>query len=133
LLKIIRRPAGYTLLELIVVLLLLTIAATVVAPSLLMPPQSRSQFKSIVEHARAAALRRGETVRLHVDQTGAWRVIAGAAPRGDTLMSGASSEIRGGTVDLLFSPLGSCAPPVASNWALANASIDPLTCQLRLR
>lgn len=129
------RHLGYTLLEVIVVLVLLAVAATVVAPSLLAPrlKQHSSSVLAVVGIAREAAVRRGELVRLQVDRSGAWRASAGAPPNGELLMSGRLSNPRGSTADIVFSPLGTCAPTPESIPSEELVGIDPLTCEARLK
>jgi prepilin-type N-terminal cleavage/methylation domain-containing protein len=122
---------GYTLIEVIVVLVLLTIAAAVVAPSLLAPAtDGAGPLVKVVATAREAAVRRGELLRLHVGRSGIWQVTP--ASGGETLMTGRLPSMGDGTVDLLFSPLGSCGvPPEAT--LKTGGEIDPLTCEVRTR
>ena len=128
---IVHRSSGYTLLEVIVVLVLLTIAAAVVAPSLY-PPRLNdpASLGSVIGRGREAAVRRGELVRLHIGGTGFWQLSAGSTP--ETLMAGRLQGTTEGSIDLVFSPLGSCgaAPEVPPQIA---AEIDPLTCEMRSR
>lgn len=127
------RHLGYTLLEVIVVLVLLAVAAAVVTPSLLPPrPNQSSSLRTVVGTAREAAVRRGELVRLRIDRSGSWQAIAESSPRTEFLMSGRIPD-TGGTVDLLFSPLGTCAPTPEALPAQALAGLDPLTCEVRSR
>jgi prepilin-type N-terminal cleavage/methylation domain-containing protein len=120
----VRGSRGYTLIEMIVVLLLLTIAATVVAPSFILPRHDASSLRDIVQSGRATAVRRGELVRLHIAGSGEWQLIAGAT----VLSSGRLSDTRG-SADLLFSPLGSCGSVPEDPMPEALASLDPLTCE----
>lgn len=131
--------AGFTLVELIVVLLLLSIAAAVVGPSLWFAPRPPpdSELLALVGGARDAAIRRGETVRLRIDRSGAWLALAGASASEtvarDTLMSGRLAAPRAASTDLFLSPLGTCAPAVESESAFLPAGLDPLTCDRRPR
>jgi prepilin-type N-terminal cleavage/methylation domain-containing protein len=119
-----RGKRGYTLIEMIVVLLLLTIAASVVAPSFILPRHDdASPLRSIVQSGRATAIRRGELVRLNIAGSGEWQLTAG----GTVLSSGRLSDTRG-SADLLFSPLGSCGSVPEDPMPEALASFDPLTC-----
>ena len=121
----VRRTRGYTLIEMIVVLLLLTIAATVVAPSFVLPRHDASpSLRDIVQSGRAAAVRRGELVRLHIVRSGEWQLIAGRT----VLSAGHLSDTRG-SADLLFSPLGSCGSVPEDPMPEALANFDPLTCE----
>jgi prepilin-type N-terminal cleavage/methylation domain-containing protein len=118
-------PLGYTLIEMIVVLLLLTIAASVVAPSFILPRHDdESSLRNIVQSGRAAAVRRGEIVRLRIAGSGQWQLIAGRT----VLSSGRLSDTRG-SAELLFSPLGSCGPVPEDPVPEALANLDPLTCE----
>jgi prepilin-type N-terminal cleavage/methylation domain-containing protein len=128
-----RRSAsgGYTLLELVVVLILLGVVAAVVAPGL---PALRAdpapELRLVINNARNAAIRRGETVHLRVDRSGAWRMAVGPAERGAPLMSGRLRATVQAATDLVFSPLGTCAAPAESLPPMLNPQIDPLTCQV---
>ncbi len=119
----------------IVVLILLAVAAGVVAPSLLSsPPEEPSALRALIAGAREAAIRRGEIVRLRIDGSGAWQAVAGAPSRSEVLLSGRLAEPPGGISDILFSPLGTCAPGVESEPAAELlAGFDPLTCAERPR
>ena len=127
--------AGFTLLELLVVLMLLAVAAGVVAPSLLSSrPEEPSALQALIAGAREAAIRRGEIVRLRIDSSGAWQAVAGAPSRSEVLLSGRFAEPPAGITDILFSPLGTCAPSVESEPAVELlAAFDPLTCEERPR
>ena len=121
----VRGKRGYTLIEMIVVLLLLTIAASVVAPSFILPRRDdASSLRNIVQSGRATAIRRGELVRLHIAGSGEWQLTAD----GTVLSSGRLSDTRG-SADLLFSPLGSCGTVPEDPMPEALASFDPLTCE----
>jgi prepilin-type N-terminal cleavage/methylation domain-containing protein len=128
------RRGGYTLLEVIVVLVLLTIAAAVVAPSLLgSRPEGLSSLEAVLERARESAVRRGELVRLRIDRSGAWQAVAGTGGQTELLMSGGLAEPEASPIDLIFSPLGTCAPAPESIPVQALVGLDPLTCGMRLR
>jgi prepilin-type N-terminal cleavage/methylation domain-containing protein len=121
---------GFTLVEVIVVLVLLTLAAAVVAPSLFRPHAEASELASLVRSARDAAVRRGETIHLRIDHSGAWQAMTEGSPPTELLMAGRLSDSRG-AVDILFSPLGTCAPSPETLPAQALAAFDPLTCEAR--
>lgn len=130
-----KQHSGYTLLEVVVVLILLAVAAAVVAPSLLAPrlaPKS-SSVHVVVGAVREAAVRRGEQVHLQVDRTGAWRAMAGSLPRGELLMSGRLSDLQTSPTDIVFSPLGTCAPTPESTPSEELAGLNPLTCEARVK
>jgi prepilin-type N-terminal cleavage/methylation domain-containing protein len=125
-----RKPgqSGYTLLEVIVVLVLLTIAAALVAPSLL-PGRANpsSPVSQLVASARAASVRRGEMIHLRIDRAGNWEARTGNASQ--PLMSGRLSDPPKGAVDLILSPLGTCASSVGSTPIETPTGLDPLTCE----
>jgi prepilin-type N-terminal cleavage/methylation domain-containing protein len=126
-----RLSRGYTLLEMIVVLILLTIATMVTLPSFLGPRRDESSsIRNVVERGRAAAVRRGELVRLHIGASGEWQITAGSAPNGEVLAAGRLSGTSG-SADLLFSPLGTCGTPPEDPVPPALASFEPLTCEPR--
>jgi prepilin-type N-terminal cleavage/methylation domain-containing protein len=128
-----RARRGYTLVELVVVLILLTIAAAIVAPSLVLPrPDDASSFRSVIRSTRESAVRRAQTVRLHIHPSGAWQASAGPPPGTEILMSGRLTDARG-SIDLLFSPLGTCGPAPEDPPLETYSSLDPLTCEVRSR
>jgi Tfp pilus assembly protein FimT len=125
------RRMGYTLLEVMVVLILLTLASAVVVPSLLTRvPNDSNSLQRVVANAREAAVRRGELVRLSIDRSGAWQATAGTLPVTDILMSGRLSDTRG-SVELLFSPLGTCGPSAEDALIEGGVTLDPLSCEVR--
>lgn len=129
-----RRPgchsrSGYTLLEVIVVLLLLAVAAAVVAPSLLhSPPDQSSPVRALVSQARAASVRRGETVRLTIDRSGLWQATVGTGVERRLLMAGRLAVRPGTATDLIFSPLGTCGISAGADLEPLTG-YDPLTCE----
>lgn len=126
------KRAGYTLLEVIVVLVLLTVAAAVIAPSLFPnPPEPTSEVRTLVDNARKASVRRGEMLHLRIERSGTWQAIVGSPPRRELLMSGRLSHPVSSRVELVFSPLGTCAPTAESGPAVALPAYDALTCQER--
>lgn len=128
------RRAGYTLVEIIVVLIILTVAAAVVAPSLFVPRREHSStLRVVVGNTREVAVRRGEMVRLRIDRNGSWQAAAAGGPEGELLMAGQLSTPGESDTDLLFSPLGTCAPPPESSTPPAMAGFDPLTCDVPSR
>jgi prepilin-type N-terminal cleavage/methylation domain-containing protein len=127
-----RRSAsgGYTLLELIVVLILLGVVAAVVAPGLSsLRADPAPELQLVIGRARDAAIRRGETIHLRVDRSGAWRATAGTAELGEPLGSGRLRAPVQTATDLVFSPLGTCAAPAESLPPALSPEIDPLICQ----
>ncbi|MEO6055408.1 MAG: prepilin-type N-terminal cleavage/methylation domain-containing protein [Gemmatimonadales bacterium] len=124
--------AGFTLLEVVVVLILLGIASAVVAPSLLVrpsPASAEAMMQALVRNAREAAIRRGEMVRLTVHRSGEWQATAGTPPTRELLMSGRLTRPPVLPADLLFSPLGTCAPSIQSDGGAPFGAFDSLTCE----
>lgn len=127
------RTAGYTLIEVIVVLVILTIAAAIVAPSLLAPrPNESSSLTAVMGEAHAAAVRRAEMIRLQIDRSGAWQATAAPSGKPELLMSGRISPPES-AIDLLFSALGTCGPTPEGGTPPAWVTFDPLTCEARSR
>jgi prepilin-type N-terminal cleavage/methylation domain-containing protein len=125
------RRAGYTLLEVIVVLILLAVAAAVVAPGLLSNrPEPASEVRTLVDNARQASVRRGEMVRLTIDRSGLWRATVGTGSERELLMAGRLDAPPGAAADLIFSPLGTCGIAAGSDQGPLTA-YDPLTCEER--
>jgi prepilin-type N-terminal cleavage/methylation domain-containing protein len=124
---------GYTLLEVLVVLVLLAVAATVVAPSLLAPRLARqsSSVLALVGSMRETAVRRGGMVRLRIDRSGDWQAFSGTPADREVLMSGRFSGPGNTAADIVFSPLGSCAPTPESVPPKELAGFDLLTCEPR--
>ena len=117
--------SGYTLLEVMVVLVLLAVAAAVVAPSLLSSgPDRSSALPTLVATARAASVRRGEVVHLRIARTGDWQARAGTGTTSQLLMSGRLPDAPASAIDLIFSPLGTCASALESD---AVESVPPST------
>jgi hypothetical protein len=93
-------------------------------------PDESSSIRNVVDRGRAAAVRRGELVRLHIGGSGDWQITGGGAPNGEVLASGRLSGTSG-SADLLFSPLGTCGTPPEDPVSAALASFESLTCEPR--
>lgn len=124
--------AGFTLLEVIVVLLLLSIAAAVVAPSLL-PSRAEpvSELRTLVDLAAQQSVRQGQMLTLRIEPSGVWQILAGAAPARELLASGRLSQRLPDGVDLVLSPLGTCAPAAGRSASRALGTYDPIMCEGR--
>jgi prepilin-type N-terminal cleavage/methylation domain-containing protein len=106
-----RRPEGFTLLEVIVVLALLALAAAAVQPVLWSSRvRPEETLERVVARARELAVRRAESMRLRVEASGRWDVRP--APPGDSLIVAADSlrPPLATAVVLNISPLGACVP-----------------------
>jgi prepilin-type N-terminal cleavage/methylation domain-containing protein len=129
---LLRRPPprcrrGFTLLELLVVLVMLGLAVALVLPSLRVPDRARAQ-SSVLERARATAVRRGEAVRLVIARDGAWTVRATSDTTDAILLSGTGTEASGPDIaqSVVISALGTCLPEGA--FAVGTAAWDPARC-----
>ena len=108
--------SGFTLLEIVVTLVLLGLAAAMVAPAFQRNTSRDSDVGAIVASAREAAVRRAQTLVLHVDDRGAWRLT----PVRDTasISSGVLPQSRK-PLTVRISPLGACfheEPSIAPKW-----------------
>jgi prepilin-type N-terminal cleavage/methylation domain-containing protein len=120
---------GYTLIEVIVVLVLLALAAALVAPALATPHDGDGALAGLIGHARALAIRRAEAVELRVEATGAWRLDGLASAAVGPLETGTIAPRPTAAVTLVFSPLGACAPDLATGAAAAALHLEPLMCE----
>lgn len=122
--------AGFTLIEMVVVLVLVGMGAALAMPALLRPRAGESGINVLVGNAREAAVRRGETLFLRIGASGEWR-IEGAASSGapDTLLTGKVDPLPV-PLTLLVSPTGSCMLDVPSVTAAPDIQLDLLTCEV---
>jgi prepilin-type N-terminal cleavage/methylation domain-containing protein len=126
-----RKPiAGYTLLEILVVLLLIGVAAALSAPVLLRANPGRSSFEELIATGREAAIRRGEVLYLRMGTSGQWSLEAASAPTTEPLASG-HIEAVGAPLTLMFQPNGSCMFDVATVSRGTAIRLDPLTCEVQ--
>lgn len=122
------RTSGYTLIEVMVVLLLLTLVALLVAPAL-RQRDDPERLAALVGQARITALRRGEALALRLEPSGAWRLDGLASGDTAAITQGVLSPAPAAPLTLIFSPLGTCAPDVATAAAAEPLGFDPLTCE----
>jgi prepilin-type N-terminal cleavage/methylation domain-containing protein len=117
------RTRGFTLLEIVVTLVLLSIAAAIVAPAFRTARTPDENLRALLASTRETAVRRAQTVVLHVDDRGAWRIVAS----GDTAAIG-SGRFTDGTRDLRIrvNPLGACF----SEGASGAVSLDAVACAI---
>jgi prepilin-type N-terminal cleavage/methylation domain-containing protein len=125
-----QRTAGYTLLEIAVVLILIGMAAAFAAPVLLRMNPGRSGFEELIATGREAAVRRGEVLYLRVSTSGQWSLEAASAPTTDPLASGHIDAV-GSPLTLMFQPNGSCMFDVATVSRGTAIRLDPLTCEVQ--
>lgn len=122
-------PRGYTLIEVIVVLVLMALAVTLVAPALIARRDAAPALAALVGQSRATAIRRAEAVYLRIEASGAWRMDGAASSQVDAIATGRVTPAPAAPLTLVFSPLGSCAPDVATAPAAEALGLDPLTCE----
>ena len=109
------------------VLVLLGLAAALVMPLLRVPNGTRAHA-TVLERARATAVRRGEAVRLFVARDGAWTVRATADTSGTILLSGTGDELSGPDAahTIVISALGTCLPE--GPFTRGSGAWDPARC-----
>ena len=122
--------AGYTLIEMIVVLAIMSLAAAVVLPALVRARTGITPVQTVIESARDAAAHRGETISLRIDASGTWHMHGtGSALEADSA-TGHITPLASAPLTLLVAPSGSCAFDVRSAAAARGLSLDPLSCVL---
>lgn len=128
------RRWGFTLVEMLVVLILMGLMAGLVAPSIIGTRQAddpAARLRELVRSASAAAVKRGEVVRLSLSTSGLWELVGTASAPPDAIASG-RLNLSGTAMTLLFSPLGTCAPDLRSEAAAAGFGLDPIVCDVRM-
>ena len=126
----VHQRAGFTLIEVLVVLLLIGMAAAIAMPALLRPRAPESGLKVLVGNAREAAIRRGETVFLRIGASGEWRIDGSSATgESDSLLLGRMEPLQA-PLTLIVSPTGTCMLDVPSVMAAPDIQLDPLTCEV---
>jgi prepilin-type N-terminal cleavage/methylation domain-containing protein len=101
--------AGFTLIEIAVVILVLALVATLVAPSIgrfTVVERPDGRLASLTTHARATAVRRAEGLELQVDSSGEW--LLSASRDGTILGRGRVSGRVQGPLTIVISALGAC-------------------------
>lgn len=111
--------AGFTLVELVVTLVLLGLLAAFAAPSIGDGPRGPATRRQLVEAARETAVRRAETLVLHVGAGGAWRLTS--AGDSAVLSRGAGGE-SGPAAVFRLTPLGACFVLAPATTAAADLS-----------
>ena len=128
---------GFTLIEMLVVLVLVSVLAGLVGPALMpaRPAAPTDALSPAIEQARDAAIRRSETVYLHVEPSGEWRIDGAASltdgPIATGRLEGDAPALGERAATLVVSPLGSCAFDVRSGAAARAIPLDPFTCETR--
>jgi prepilin-type N-terminal cleavage/methylation domain-containing protein len=129
-----RPGAGFTLVELMVVLILMGLATALVAPSLLPgPTDPDASLQRVLADAQAAAIRRGEPVLLEVGVRGEWTARGASSSAADEVLG------SGGLVEawvpphpytLRIAPTGSCGMELAADTTGWRPPVDLLTCRV---
>lgn len=125
--------AGFTLIEVIVVLVVMIIAAGMVAPALLFPEREAavSEIADVLRQARAAAANRGETLYVRLGTSGDWLIEGSASATAEgSIATGSLSDYGGPAATIIVSPVGTCAFDVRSTAAWEVVPLDPMTCEI---
>jgi len=123
--------AGFTLVEIIVVLVVMVIAVGVVAPAFLPPePADTTALAEPLRVARRLALTRGETVYLDLTPSGDWSVQGGSSLSEGALARGRVDRYDGPAATIVASPLGTCAYDIQTAANGGGVPLDPLSCTL---
>ena len=118
--------AGLTLLEVLVVLVILALTTALVPLAWRQPRATAgSALHALTQSARHSAIRRGEELRLRVDDDGVWVL---AARHGADILDTGRIAAPPTSVSLRIDPLGSCRP--GSDAADSRASFDMLGCRV---
>jgi hypothetical protein len=112
-----------------VVLAIMTLAAAVVLPAL-SRTRTGPTIQSVIESARDAAARRGETVYLRISPSGAWRMEGSGSPLETDAAAGQIAPVATAPLTILIAPAGSCAFDVRSAPTARALTLDPLSCTL---
>lgn len=126
--------AGYTLIEVVVVVVLLGLSAALAVPMLVSPRDGASGVERLIARARETALQRGEVVYLRVEPSGEWRMEAGGvterAGLAGSLARGRIVPLANAPLTLRVAPTGSCAFDVRSFPAAAPLAVALPTCSI---
>jgi prepilin-type N-terminal cleavage/methylation domain-containing protein len=124
-------PRGYTLIEILVVLTVMGLGAALAAPAFIPRGNEEGAMQALTDRAREIAIRREESMSLHVESSGAWRIDGQASETAPPLATGHLPRPLAHSITLIFSPLGTCGPEVESTEAAQVLGLNPLTCEAR--
>jgi prepilin-type N-terminal cleavage/methylation domain-containing protein len=130
-LELTKARAGFTLLELLVVLVLMGLAAALVAPALLAPRHEHDELGALLVKAREVAARRGQTISLRITAAGRWQIQGATDPREGVLATGQLQPALAFPVALIVSPIGTCALDASAEPAARVVALEALTCGIR--
>jgi prepilin-type N-terminal cleavage/methylation domain-containing protein len=120
------RRAGFTLLELMLVLVLLALGSALAIPAVLpRTDEPHDEAAALIEAGRRAALRRGGAVTIDLARDGSYALEAPAAEPAN----GAVEWPTALAVRVRISPLGACTL-AALEPAATSLRIDPVHCTL---
>ncbi len=123
--------AGFTLIEVIVVLVVMGIAVGLVAPAFFPPRRDDGlPLGALIRRTQDIAASRGETIYLSIASSGDWRLDGGSTVSERALATGTLDGFDGPHAVLVVSPLGTCGFDVRSSEAARVIPLDPLTCEL---
>jgi len=126
--------AGFTLVEILVVLILMGIAAGLVAPAFRTPrADSADALDEPLRIARRLALSRGETVYLDLASSGEWAVHGASSLVEGPLASGRVDTYDGPSATMVASPLGTCAYDISTVATGRTEPLDALSCTVDRR
>ncbi|MEX2282457.1 MAG: prepilin-type N-terminal cleavage/methylation domain-containing protein [Gemmatimonadota bacterium] len=122
------RPAGFTLLEILVVLILIGIGFTLAIPAFIRPRRDAEHgVQHVIDSARRMAVRRAETLTVSIQPSGTWAVDNGdrdTEPATGTVESDFTSVVR-----VRISALGACTLDSIE----PGVTVDAVSCRIERR
>jgi len=126
--------AGFTLVEILVVLILMGVAAGLVAPAFRTPrADTADALDGPLRVARRLALSRGEAVYLELTSRGDWTVQGASSLVEGPLASGRVDAYDGPSATMVASPLGTCAYDIRTVAGGGTEPLDALSCSVEHR
>lgn len=123
--------SGLTLIEVMIVIAILGIMVAIVYPIIFRPkPTPAATEMTVVEHAKALAIARAETVRVSIERDGTWQIVSETAPGSTPLATGTLSEAPERALVLRVTQLGTCLP-VQGATPIEGATVDAVSCSKR--
>jgi prepilin-type N-terminal cleavage/methylation domain-containing protein len=125
-----RRPRGFTLLEILIVLLLLGLAFALVAPSFVSPRNKQDDaVQRLIDEARRLAVQRAGAVTLSIRADGAWTIESQGSLDMTQLKQGSIDRTAAVPMRVQVSALGACLleSMLETNGAV---TLDPVHCRI---